>query len=95
MLMFGSTTLAPHPHLGRPWWGQADFCFKEGDCLETLSVVVAYGDGAKRAQYVGQPNCDKDSKLPAPTVLRKPPQEGPLALRRPFTCAPNAHDVYG
>jgi hypothetical protein len=47
-------------------WGQA-FCYdSQGDCLDAYRVAVNYAQGEPRAQYIGQPNFNKHSKLPGP-----------------------------
>ena len=47
-------------------WGQGYFYFGQGDAIAAYSVAVDFGAGEERAQYIGQPNYNKHSKLPGP-----------------------------
>lgn len=47
-------------------WGQAYSYFGQGDGIDAYSVAVDFGRGESRAQYIGQPNYNEDSKLPGP-----------------------------
>jgi 4-amino-4-deoxy-L-arabinose transferase-like glycosyltransferase len=47
-------------------WGQAFGYGSQGDCLNAYRVAVNYANGEPRAQYIGQPNFNKHSKLPGP-----------------------------
>ncbi len=48
------------------FWGQGYCYFAQGDGVEAYSVAVNYGNGETRAQYLGQPNYNEQSKLPGP-----------------------------
>ena len=47
-------------------WGEAFFYASQGDCLDAYKVAVDYAKGEPRAQYIGQPNFNRNSKLPGP-----------------------------
>jgi hypothetical protein len=47
-------------------WGQAYCQGSQGDSLEAYQVAVDYVRGDARAQYLGQPNFNTNSKLPGP-----------------------------
>jgi len=47
-------------------WGQGYFYFGQGDAIAAYSVAVDFAAGDSRAQYIGQPNYNKESKLPGP-----------------------------
>ena len=47
-------------------WGQAYAYFQQNDGIEAYSLAVKYWKGEEQAQYIGQPNCNKTSKLPGP-----------------------------
>jgi hypothetical protein len=48
------------------WWGQGYFYFGQGDGVVAYTVAVDYAKGEPRAQYIGQPNYNENSKLPGP-----------------------------
>jgi hypothetical protein len=47
-------------------WGQS-YCYgSQGDCIEAYQVAADYARGDNKAQYLGQPNYNRHSKLPGP-----------------------------
>ena len=48
------------------WWGQGYCLIGPSDALEAYSVAVDYASGEPKAEYLGQPNYNAQSKLPGP-----------------------------
>jgi 4-amino-4-deoxy-L-arabinose transferase-like glycosyltransferase len=48
------------------YWGQGYCLIGPSDALEAYSVIVDYGRGEPKAEYLGQPNYNSHAKLPGP-----------------------------